>query len=454
MSLENQLLLPPSALICPEIEKGRLDLRSDSALRARIDADRPILPLGLDADDSLQNRLAGMNQVLLQYREKAISGIPRPKESNTESQWTRELLKKLFPALEKVIKEGKEEDFLGDRCESIEDYVNTYALPAAKSYRSWLIGQHLPSSYWQPLELLEDVNNATTLFDLVKLYSGKTVTVAAISNEPEGQIYYRQIEQQVTSLLSLMYLASLVDLSRKPEEEKVIRAFTDQASSAFSIQEEIGLFVKLDHNGKCVLMHLHSQNEDRKLLAQSRSRSGFIDHHYSARRWGSVPKAVAIFQQREKQEYSEISKILRGRPFPVTDRLGVRFIIGDKNLLSSFINALHIKLPEWEFVREVKDTPNPQSRLSYPVKYVVRRMDISDISIEMQIDWLMDGEAVRGTWIPKRYEHDYNFYAYRMRQLLEEIFPKIFPTDSCGIDWASERVQIALMEHANYIATH
>ncbi len=452
MSLEHNSILPLNALICPIIDDGHLVLRPDFSLRARTDADKPAL---FFLDDPLQNRMAGIHQTLLVYRAKAIGRIPDPIDSETESQDTRELLKKIFPALDKLIKGGQEEGFFGGRCDGVEDYVNTYALPAAKSYRDWTIKQHLPPSFWQPLELLEDVNNATNLLDLVKLYGGKTVTVVPIQGEPQNQIYNRKIDQQVTSLLVLMYLTSIVDLTRKPEEEAVLKAFTDQASSAFPNQEEIGLSVKLDHaRGKCVQMHLHRPGDDRKLKAQSQSRSGFIDHRYTARRWSAVPKAVAVFQQREKPEYSEISKILRNRPFPITDRLGVRFIIGDKNLLSSFIDTLSNKLPEWEIVREAEDTPSPQSSLSYPVKYFAHLRSKPDINIEMQIDWLMDGEAFRGTWIPKRYEHDDNFHAYRMRQLLAEILPKLFPTEDYGIDWTSSEVQKDLMDHANYMAIH
>lgn len=388
------------------------------------------------------DRLTQIDQVL-QARQKIIFTRDQAQSKGrvrSDGEIIRETIKALFPILNTVIKRGEEEVlFRGKR---IEEYVDEVAFMGARGFREWVIKEHLPPDHWQPLELLEEVNVASGLIDLIRLYNNS-------ENSTLGQDYRRKIGQQIISTLANMELFTLVDLTKDPEEEELLNRFTRETSRAFPQSESVTLQVILDSQGKWSQSRIGTSREDQLLRAQAEARGGTIT--YSVRKFGPGPDAFIIFSQREKTIYSRMLKILRGRSLPITDRVAARFILGDLRYLETFLKLLSERLPGWKIQKEEAETITPASKLPYPqLKYYAYKEDKPETQIEMVIEWLADEQSIfRGSWVPYIVSEESNFDAFRMKQFLEGPLQFLSPFECYGIDWSSPEEQEILLKYAN-----
>lgn len=445
--------LTPSLLYSPAVNFGRdqIILRSNERIQPESGKDKfsPFFAAYLN------RRLGQMDACLTQEQIEIFASDPlyESRSYQRTAELTREIAAGLFPSLRQILSEGSAERFFSGIPPDV--YINKIALPSAKTFRDWIIG-HLPEHYRQPLSLLSDVNSANDLPDLVKLYTGKTVVLASIPDEPAGELFNRQIHHEVSTLLSMMWTLSVIDLSTVLEEEDVLRSFEDQVSSALPDLSVRYLLINLDNEGRCVRINIcDNPNEAYTLLHKGKYD---LVHPYAVRTLKTKSAQLlartysdqfVIFQEREKTEFSTALKAYRNRRLPVTDEMGARFIIGNSEYLEDFIALLKEKLLDWVIEPEGIETRNPDSTITHNVIYFAYRKDKPERRIEVNIEWLREEPGI-GSWLQKRFEtyQGRNSYAYKMRELLS-VLPVFFPAEFYGIDWSLPQVQVELYEHAN-----
>lgn len=443
--------MPTSPIVCPEIitsdNRSFLHVRpNDPLMDGR--RTREVIPPWLT--DLRNQRLMVINETLLDIQTKIVSYPSERLEDETYRRHkTVEAVYRLFPDLKAVSRSGAQETLFKGR--RLPEYVNEVALPMAKGFREWVIKNHLPESFWQPLELLEEVNNAGDFLDLVRLCNPGSSGIGPFTEETN-----KKMAEEVKTLLGLMYVASIVDLSRRLKEEVLLRDFYIKVLATFRTQENIRLLIKLDKEGKFELVRVCGRKGEDLWQTQQVEISGDfdIDHTYTVRRFGSGSNDIVIVQEREKDPYSEMLKVIRSRQIPVHDRQGARFILGHQGELDPFLKLLKKSLSDWQIEPEETVTPSPETELTYAVKYYAYRKEQPDIRIEIQIDWLLGASGVRGSWIEKRYESGRCFEAYRMKQLLKTALPILCPYGPFPFDWSDGKVQEELYAYANYKAQH
>ncbi|MBM3283015.1 hypothetical protein FJY90_02055 [Candidatus Gottesmanbacteria bacterium] len=383
-----------------------------------------------------------------------------------EALKTREMVRKMFPGLRGILGQaGERQLFHGER---LEEYINEVALPEAKRFREWLLKEHLPEKpYHQPLQLLNHVDTAGTLLDLVRLY-GRELTIPKVDDaarqlilEEEARRTYLSEQQQIVSLLGLTYLYALVDLTRRPEEEALLKEFSTITSKSpfFFGTEKINLLVLLNAEGKCIGSRICRNSEDAIQRAAAEGRPRFINDEYTVRRFGCGLDEFAIFGERGKSHYSEMLKIMRGRDIPVRDRMAVRFILGEKNYSDKFIKLVRNILPGWIIEEEGEVSLTPSTGIEPQMRYYAYKQEDPNTRIELVIHWLNeDQQLLRGSWIPYLYEKTTNHHEFRMRQLLGidtagkpvpgRILADIFPDEIYSFNWDSPETQQELLAYA------
>lgn len=457
--LHQDLEIIAPVLLTPQLQNGALQLRQ------KIYWNSPGIPKLLE--HAYEDQILHLDQTLCSWQKK-LNAPELKLTAKKQKQWTRELVKELFPQLNNLLKTNKETDLFKDR--HLEDYFNHEALPEAKLFREWLIESQLPERFHQPLELNEEVDNAENLLDLVRLYGGKTVTVTQLSREPKGEIYNRLIAKEVNTLLALAYVVTINELTKNPHEEKLLKEFSDLVSSAFSELEDYQLYMVFGgEQFKCLLSRFTKLKGSTNFKFQSSLNSSSTSYeefgpnilekvfNFKVRRIGNQDDQVAIFEKREKKPYSRYFKMIRNRPYPLTDTIAARFIIPDVTHTFNFMHLIAIKLnemqlegtPKWIFQQEIDETRSQQSLLTQPTKYFAWKEDRPDIKIEIQIDGFTNHAGPTGAVISKRYEPDTNDHAYKARQLITTVLPHFWPKGGYGFDWNDDALVREIMNHAN-----
>ena len=361
---------------------------------------------------------------------------------------TRDLVLKIFPDLRSVVELGNEEEFFNGY--KLETYINTVALPNALKTRDWIIGK-LPPRLHQTLELIEEVANAESVMDLIRIDRGKTVMIEPRRDEPQNEIYNSQIHRQTRILLGMTFLTAVADLSRHKDEELLLRKFSDQTSSLLYNLDTMELLVHQSLDGDTDQIAIIKNDTDVLFQAQSSSRNHFqIRRNLTVRRFGPEPDQVVIVESREKGVESQAVKSMLGRRN--RDSLGMRFVLADMKYKERFIKILQENLPDWTIEMEKYDQPNPASTDSNGVKYFAWQNGTHNPKIEIQVECLRYNMHSIGSWIRKRFDHGtiLNYNAYKLKQMIEGgVLESVFPYEVHGIDWSDGAVQREIYDYAN-----
>ena len=300
--------------------------------------------------------------------------------------------------------------------------------------------------------------------DLVRLFHGSTVVLAPIPNEPKGLIFNKYLNNQVINMLQLVYLATLSQITKSPNEERIISAFDDAVSSVIPETGSINLGVGIDKDGKVNQLNISEVSLplgqiDRK---KNKWKSAYkLVQTYPVRKFSKEPNGIVSLIEREKDDYSRMFKLMRGR-YPLTDAIGARFILYDLATLIDFETKLKEAMPEWVIEKEPGETVSTESVWQEGVKYKVCWQQYPNEEFELGIYWLkntskdeknhatnLSEQGSFGNWAQNLFGYKENFHRYRIQQLLNHVLPFIFPSDDFKIDWTSDEVKTMLFDHAH-----
>ena len=193
------------------------------------------------------------------------------------------------------------------------------------------------------------------------------------------------------------------------------------------------------------LPQIFSQRQKKKKVQHDYN----VGQPYQVRNIQSSPDGYVLFEEREKELYPRMLRLIRGR-FPFPDALGVRFVLLNKELLKTFKEKAISRLRDWSFERQgSKTVPKESSEDWMEVeKYTVRWKRCKDLPIEMQIHWLKDTATTIGSYAKRAFGKEGNHYRYRIDQLINHVYPYVFPQNYYGIDWNSDSVKDELHDYA------
>src|SRR3989344_1392563 len=476
-------LIPPSLLFSPIVKNdGSFQLRTDPRYRhenslanyglnkeaiktdlAKHDEKGDFFPLFLQ--EWYQSEIGHLETVLADAHNELIKKDKiTSRQENFRLPWTRKLVLDLFPQLKKVVDLGYEQQLFKGK--SVEDFIDDVSLPLARGFPVWC-RDFMPDSLKPSLYPFPEISNSIYLMDLVRLYSGGTVVLAPIPEEPEGELFNIYLNRQLINMLQLVYVATLSEITKSPHEEIIRDAFDDAVSSFLPKTGSINLAVNLDSKGKVQQMNILDvsapigQNDPKGKKWKNAYK---LIQTYPVRRFSEKQEGVASLIEREKDKYARMFKIMRGR-FPLSDSLGARFILYDLATLDDFESKLSRAMPDWVIKREPGETVSPQSNWQEGIKYKVCWKQFPDDEFELGIYWLKNtskekqenkndkngSKTVQGTfgnWAQNLFGYEENFPRYRIRQLLDHVLPILFPVNDCNIDWTSNDVKKILFDHA------
>ncbi len=355
----------------------------------------------------------------------------------------RDLVINTMPCLDVIIKAGLEIKFFG---KPVEEYISDSNYLTGIDFRAWMIS-NLPRRFQQPLEPLEEVNNALDPSDLLNL--------AKYSPQIKDETYRRKLQHQVASGVALTVLAGIDDQFKNPDNLIALTDFYKDITKLFRQQEGIFLYVHFNSLGQSNRMNILTNKDMKTFDPGDNWENGRVDN-YQVRKFGM--SSFFILEPREKKPFPRMLKMLRDRPMPLQDVNGIRIILKDKNDVPKFIEHLDKNLtvvdrktkllaPKWRFYLD-RDL-SPETNLKKPIKYFAFPNGSRNIRIEMQMDWLIEDGIRMGSWVPKRYNRGSTYEEYRMRQLLNpNVLPSHFPAEIYGFDWDSLDIQKELLEYA------
>lgn len=446
-----QTLIPANVFACPKIiyldDHPHLRLRPDYPLRDYAHDGSFGGVIYESAVDSYKQFLSLADRILLDYGRKIIDRFgDKPLEDQVfNDRTTREMLKKLFPPFKRITRQGLENDLFHDHTPS--KYIAEIVLPKTKSVRQWMV-DHLPEedTTGNRFELINEVDSTRDILDLARIYA-QTYT---------DDEYQRRVHHEALTMIGIMFPTALALLSRSEEEEEYLDYFTRVVSAHFLGQSAGRLLVLTDDDGQITKYRIDIQRDDPARFADKKIPAEFnVQHNFTLRKFSNGKTDLAIFSQRPKVLESEVCKMMRGRPL-ATDRLAARFVVYSDAHVNTFIDILREKLaPDWTVGVEsarASQIKNPHSRLPEP-KFVVRSNEYPSMPpIELQIYYLKSGLEGMGTWFYKRLVPEVNDHHYRMEQLLDLIYPFLFPLDLYGFDWSDSETRARLLRYANHQA--
>lgn len=481
-------------ILGPKIDHGRGQLELISNDPFQDPKTRNNYPLTEDGIVSINERMSEWDRILTFYKHDIIRSdvkLDHPRSNLDTDRWTRKIIFDLFPEIKTVVDSGKENEFF--KGQSLQGYINEVAFKNALSFRSWLINnlpvesktiiptygdifirkKKIPTTpedfilkYHKLLSLSKRFRKISNLPDLVKYYPGQINQV-----KPQDQ----RFTHEVMTLLSALYVTTILDLS-KTSEENVLPDFVEDLEDAFPYKDPpdiIYLLIGLSKDGKCQRMSVQPMKWQAKLYIQI-GKYDASDIHYirnieveidteTGELWEDLTweekiagrkkkiKFFTIHDDREKTLESETCKAYRDRAMPPSDRRGARIIINDRDHLDFYIKLLSKKMPGWYIFEDEVKSRSRQQTIEHNIQYFASRNENPKHRIELNIEWLWKGHMGFGSWVQKRYESfaGRNAYAYKMRELIEEIYPKWFPEEIYGIRWSMDGVKNDLIGHAN-----
>lgn len=366
----------------------------------------------------------------------------------------RNIIRELFPQLKKLGGTRSERKLFRDK--KVEQYIDEVALPNAIGFWDWMLTQ-LPPEMRQPLELSNSVRSATSILDLIDIY-----TKSYKSNDSTRTGIDRD-EWEAGIMLSLIYIATIADLARNPLEDDVLAAFNqaiagknETGSDNFPEETNWHLLMNRDQQtGECIQVHFADPKDYASLVSKGVTKCYETDTQVIVHRYDDThPMNVFIFpKSRTKELYSRMFKIWRGRSYPLGDLLGARFVVNLPQNIPGLIKALQTKLSDWHIKEEENKSRSSASVLTGNTKYVCSLRSFPECEIELQIETAL-GYYGKGSYIKIEHEPNTNPKAYRVKQLLE-MLPIILPEELYGIKWIESNGEInkelflLLMKFAN-----
>ena len=223
-------LIPPSLLFSPIVKNdGSFQLRTDPRYRhenslanyglnkeaiktdlAKHDEKGDFFPLFLQ--EWYQSEIGHLETVIADAHNELIKKDKiTSRQENFRLPWTRKLVLDLFPQLKKVVDLGYEQQLFKGK--SVEDFIDDVSLPLARGFPVWC-RDFMPDSLKPSLYPFPEISNSIYLMDLVRLYSGGTVVLAPIPEEPEGELFNIYLNRQVINMLQLVYVATLSEITK------------------------------------------------------------------------------------------------------------------------------------------------------------------------------------------------------------------------------------------------
>jgi len=434
MILKESIILPPRILLCDQV----IQPTDFGRIRWKRLEEKAILTIPPHLASTYEERLTKLSSEMEAFQRKLTQ------TSHTPEEVTRETIKHLFPCAAIAVRE-KREGVLFHRSR-MEEYVNQ-AFNHAKMFRTWIYGDHLPTTLHQVLGLPEELEMSE--FTESIRYIANETNESSLSSIVRSDVF----QHDLFCLYQLTLLHGLVDLATDPEDEKLLEEFVNLESRTFvGFEDKMSLSVQLDKRGIPVNRRMSwVARDDALITAQSESRKRTAIIPCTVRKMSNYPYDYVIMEHRGKTKDAEELKIIRGAELPVKDKSGVRFILWDHEMLDSFLVKLKQDFPGWIFKKDT-DEPSEESSLEYAVKYFAWKKDDPHHRVEIQIDWLTRKGLFQGSYIPKMLERGKTHAEYRMRQLLK-IFPRMFPKELYGIDWKNPETRRILFQFAYSKAT-
>jgi hypothetical protein len=349
---------------------------------------------------------------------------------------SRRIIRELFPQLKPLGRRGERKIFSGL---TIEEYIDSVALPNAIGFWGW-ISEQLPPSIRQPIELSLSLKSAKSLLDLIHIY-GKPITENNALDDQQGIIFQDQSKikekWEAGILLSLLFPAILADISRNPLEEEVLSAFAQDVTNALPEIPGWALYINRDPITGGLNRVKFASPEEVANIKTEEARSGKVyaakaDDDITVRQWGETKDDVAILPNpRVKAVYSRMFKLLRGRS--LEDYLGARFVLTDTSKRKRFIDALKSKLEKnWVIDDEPDPTFSPSSHVRDP-KYRCYNRNFPQCFIEIQV-LSVTNEKDKGSYITLELSMEHNPRAFKARQLFEFLL-YMLPESLYGYKW-------------------
>lgn len=405
--------------------------------------------------ESYQNRLRYIEDTLM---ESGVSLPPATErltwKTEKKHKVARYFIRRLFPQLTNPKLKGVLSERSLFRGKKVEQYVDEVALPNAIGFWDWMLAQ-LPPEIRQPLELSNSVRSATSILDLIDIYT------KSYKSDRSPRTGIDRDEWEAGIMLSLIYMATIADLARNPKEDDILAAFNQAIAGKdkrdrFNFPEENESWhLKMNRDtqtGECIHVHFANPVDNTKL--DNAGANYEINQSVSVHRYNNNPMDVFIFpKSRTKELYSRMFKMWRGRPYPLTDLLGARFVVYLPQNIPGLIKALQGRLTDWDIREEDDKSTSPASALTKGTKYVCSLKKYPECKIELQIETAL-GYYGKGSFIRLQHNPNTNPKAFRVKQLLE-MLPIILPEELYGIKWIDEKGEInpelfrILMKHAN-----
>lgn len=392
-----------------------------------------------DPAEGLEHIISRMSNDI--YRQIKLCPKYRRDERFIRTQ-TENFVKAVFPGLSAVIGHGGERTFF--KGSTVTGYVNE-AIKNAKLFKDWAIEQ-LPKYLRQRLELHGSVNSSTNLVDLLYLAaSDQEVTVPKGISQDDILRDLVKLRHDAVTLLQIAFATSVVDLSIRPGEEKILDQFNSDSSEAFRATTDVIFSFTPGENHSFSAWRVSTPDEFNQIQAQgdfSMQKLVFL----TFRRFGPNPKDLVLYESRPKRRESATLKELRGRD-PTKDLWGIRFVLYDRQTYPRFLALLRAQMSNWDFKEEQIPSKAPESRLDAPIKlFVWHRKKSQRYPIELQVDYLKDGLLLNDTWPEKQWGKK-NFEEYRMEKLVE-IFKRMYPKEIYGMDWENKEFRSGLFQYA------
>lgn len=467
-----EAFFPPSILFSPRImEGGTVNLRPDPEYGlgvlmnkwdwSKTEIDSRLAERRLKGDffpDNLQawydNELTRFNEIATRYKISAHN--IESSDYTSRKQWTRDLIFELFPQIQRVVKNGHEHEVFKGK--SVEEYVDQDALPYAFGFVDWLTDEDkLPTSKSTTLKFFSPLSLPTSIFELVRAYKGNAIHFAPYpipsSDSKRNIIFKYQYNHEILTILYLTYIATIADITKHPKEEDIRKAFIRDISDAYQNIKIANLMVKM-FNRQPVKINVmdgstltDSYNQKRK--KKKKSLDYDVGQTYQLRQFDNSHDSYVLFEEREKEQFPRMLRLIRGR-FPLPDALGVRFVLINKEHLSSFTKKTIKRLKNWDFEREGGQTSPEESSEGWQgaEKYTIRWKNCPTLPIEMQIHWLKEGQIRIGPYALRVLGERENHYRFRLEQLLNHVYPFVYPTHFYGIDWRSKFEKKQLYDYA------
>ncbi len=455
-------LLPPSLLFCPKVlSDGSLRLRYDPQyLHEHLLAER-----GLPQDEISQVTQKARDsgkyypeflqrwfhketthiQNVLQTARESLTDIDdfASRKDNIRKPWTRKLILDLFPGFKSIIDNGREKELFQDL--SIEDYIDTKAIPLAKGFVEWCTN-FMPDDIRSELLPRHEISNAQYLMDFIRQYRGGSIVSPSLTRKPNGDLYNPELNYDVVNWINLIYLAVVSQMIKPVYESDILHEFNKTVTGLFPDTGEIILGVCIDRDRviqKFGMQHATS-------LGGQVDKEGKFKQAYSHTQLYHTRKTNVghvIFLEREKEDYARMLKLIRGR-FPLSDAIGGRFVVEDSDQVNEYIDNIRRLMPEWNITEESGVTVSPQSRWKEGKKFKVRWNKYPEYEFELAVYWFKEHSSGFGNWAQNLFGYEENFYRYRIQQLLDAVLPVLFPKSISGIDWNSEEIINKLYQHA------